>query len=274
MYCTIKDISIYYEVIGAGFPVVMIHGLGPDYRLMQGCMEPIFRERKGWQRIYFDLPGMGKTPAPKWLHNSDQILEIILDFIGKVIPEKHFLLAGESYGGYLANGIIHKLPQLVEGLLLICPVVFANPNKRTLPKHVTVESDPEFVASLSKQDKQDFLPWAVIQTRRVWERYQDEVNVGFKVADQEFMERLFPDGYELSFESELLSQVFDKPALILVGKQDAMVGYEDPSRLLANYSRATFAAVDKAGHNLQIEQPEIFNALVNDWLDRVEEGMR
>jgi len=29
--------------------------------------------------------------------------------------------------------------------------------------------------------------------------------------------------------------------------------------------------LDTAGHNLQIEQPQLFNTLVNEWLDRIEE---
>jgi len=29
--------------------------------------------------------------------------------------------------------------------------------------------------------------------------------------------------------------------------------------------------LDRAGHNLQIEQEDLFNALVNEWLDRVED---
>ena len=30
-----------------------------------------------------------------------------------------------------------------------------------------------------------------------------------------------------------------------------------------------FAVLDVAGHNLQFERPELFGALVRDWLDRV-----
>ena len=40
-----------------------------------------------------------------------------------------------------------------------------------------------------------------------------------------------------------------------------------------NYPRSTFAVLDRAGHNLQIEQETLFNALVNEWLDRVEENI-
>ena len=43
--------------------------------------------------------------------------------------------------------------------------------------------------------------------------------------------------------------------------------------VLGNYPRGTFAVLDRAGHNLQIEQETGFNALVNEWLDRVEEKL-
>ena len=39
---------------------------------------------------------------------------------------------------------------------------------------------------------------------------------------------------------------------------------------MEKYPRATFAVLDLAGHILQIEQESLFNALVNEWLDRVE----
>jgi pimeloyl-ACP methyl ester carboxylesterase len=51
-----------------------------------------------------------------------------------------------------------------------------------------------------------------------------------------------------------------------------MTGYADQYALLPHYPRATFAVLDVAGHNLQIEQPVLFDALVNEWLDRVREG--
>jgi pimeloyl-ACP methyl ester carboxylesterase len=52
-----------------------------------------------------------------------------------------------------------------------------------------------------------------------------------------------------------------------------MVGYRDAWEILENYPRSTFAVLDRAGHNLQIEQETLFNALVNGWLDRVEENI-
>lgn len=37
-----------------------------------------------------------------------------------------------------------------------------------------------------------------------------------------------------------------------------------------DYPRVTFAVLDMAGHNLQIEQPDVFNSLVHNWLNRLE----
>jgi hypothetical protein len=38
-----------------------------------------------------------------------------------------------------------------------------------------------------------------------------------------------------------------------------------------NYSRGTFAVLDRAGHGLEVEQETVFNCLASEWLDRVEE---
>ena len=48
----------------------------------------------------------------------------------------------------------------------------------------------------------------------------------------------------------------------------SVVGGSD--NLLEDYPRATFAILDTAGHNLQIEQEEVFNSLFLNWLERVE----
>ena len=43
-------------------------------------------------------------------------------------------------------------------------------------------------------------------------------------------------------------------------------------RVLERCPRATFAVLDRAGHNVQIEQQAVFEALVHEWLDRVDEA--
>jgi pimeloyl-ACP methyl ester carboxylesterase len=85
MECKIKNILVNYEIIGEGKPIVMIHGYYADNRVMAGCMEPIFSAKDGYKRIYIDLPGMGKSESPEWITNSDTMLDIVIEFIEKII---------------------------------------------------------------------------------------------------------------------------------------------------------------------------------------------
>ena len=46
MFCKIRGTNIFYEIVGSGKPVLMVHGMGVDHRTLKGCMEPVFRSRK------------------------------------------------------------------------------------------------------------------------------------------------------------------------------------------------------------------------------------
>lgn len=270
MDCQLERIIIHYETVGTGCPLLALHGLGSDHHLMMGCMEPIFEHHDGWQRIYPDLPGMGKTPGPEWIVNSDQMLEIMLEFIERVIPDQHFVLAGQSYGGYLARGIVYHKPELVDGLLLICPMSIANPTKGTLPPHCILVKDPQLLSYLPQMEREAFESFVVVQSQRIWERIRDEVIVGLAVADRSFLSRFEENGYSYSFDVDSMPVAYEQPTAILVGHQDAVVGYHDAWTLIEKYLRSTFAVLDQAGHNLQIEQERLFGPLVSEWLDRIE----
>ena len=236
MECQLENISVYYEIHGEGHPLISLHGFSPDHRSMSGCLEPIFEHRSGWQRIYPDLPGMGKTPGKEWIANSDQMLDIVLEFIDQVIPGQRFVLAGDSYGCYLARGIICHRPAVVDGLLLICPLIIPEHAKRSLPPHVALVKDPKLLASLEPSEREEFESFAVVQSQRIWERTRDEVIAGVSIADEDFLTKLQADGYPLSLDVDAASP-FEKPTLILVGCQDAIVGYRDAWEILENYPR-------------------------------------
>lgn len=271
MECNLENVKIYYEIYGEGYPILMIHGFAPDHRLMKGCIEPIFQNRDNYKRIYFDLPGMGKTTGPKWLKNSDQMLDVVLEFIDKIVPNQKFIIASESYGCYLARGVLLKKSKFVDGALFICPLIIPQPKKRDLPRDFKVIiKDSELISSLSPADAEELENSLVIQSRDIWERYREEVYSGLKIVDQKFLDKIFPANYEFSFEVDNLLQLYEKPTLFLLGRQDMSVGYRDAWKIIEKYPSATFAILDQAGHNLQIEKANIFISLVNDWLDRVE----
>jgi pimeloyl-ACP methyl ester carboxylesterase len=272
MKCEVGDLLFQYEIRGEGIPVLMIHGFGIDRHVMTGCMEPVFESRSGWKRIYFDLPGMGRTPAPRWLNNADQMLEVVLAFVNKVVDCDSFLVAGESYGGYLARAIVKLMPERLKGVLLICPVIVADRKRRKLPRQQIFVRDESFLAGIEHTEcKNLFERVLVVQDQKRWNRFTQDIIPGMRTKDRPFLAQFQKRGYSLSFDVDQLEHPFDRPSLILSGRQDTSVGYIDSLKLVDNFSRGTFAILDRAGHGLEVEQETVFNCLVNEWLNRVEE---
>ncbi len=268
----INDLTFDYEIIGSGKPVIMVHGFGVDREVMRGCMEPVFKKRTGWKRIYFDLPGMGKTRGAKWIKNSDDMLDVTRKLIKKLCPGKKYLLVGESYGGYICRGIVYKEPGDVLGMVLICPLAVPDDSKRDLPKPQVFNRDISVYETLPPDERNMFDFIVALQTQRVWERFNKEMISAWKKSDSEFLNpiRNIIANYAFSFTVDQLPVPFDKPSLIFTGRQDAGVGYKDIWNFIEQYPRATFVVLDMAGHALQVEQETLFNALVHELLDRIE----
>jgi pimeloyl-ACP methyl ester carboxylesterase len=266
----IKDISIYYETIGIGIPIIMIHGTNVDHRLMKGCMEPIFEKYNlPFKRIYFDLPGMGQTEGKEWIDGSDRMLDLVSDFINSIIPNEHFLVAGESYGGYLARGIIYRNSTLVDGLLLLCSLADPKTRRDTAPPLTVLAKDSAFMETLTDEERYSFELMTVNQIESVWTHYKKDILSGVKCADHKFIKNCLNKNIQYTFQVESLNKPFMKPTLMLMGRQDSAVGYKDMWNILEFYPRASFVILDKAGHNLQIEQIAIFEVHVIEWLNSV-----
>ena len=132
-------------------------------------------------------------------------------------------------------------------------------------------TDNALLSRLTPKEAEEFTGINVVQTQEVWERFRDEILSGIRLADQPFLDWFRKNGYAFTFDVDQLEKPYPNPTLILLGRQDASVGYRDAWRILENYTRAAFAILDRAGHNLQIEQPELFRALTLEWLMRVRE---
>jgi pimeloyl-ACP methyl ester carboxylesterase len=153
MECKVKDVTIYYEEYGNGNPLLLLHGWPGDHRLNWKDFEPLFSQRKGWRRIYPDLPGMGKTRGADWITNQDHMLEIVLGFMDAIAPGENFTIAGGSYGGYLARGIVHHRGSLLNGMMISVPLVELDPEKRHLPEHQVIHEDATFLAALTPEEQ-------------------------------------------------------------------------------------------------------------------------
>ena len=273
MDCELKDTTVHYEALGEGRPIVMLHGWSVDHRHMVSDMEPLFRQRDGWKRIYLDLPGHGTTPGKDWITNQDRMLDVVLDFIDSLIPGQRFVVAGTSAGAYLARGVVHHRSASIDGLLLTVPLIVADDAERHVPSPVTLVADPALVSEL-EPDEAEFFQIAVVQSRKVVDYIRANFTSGSETGDQAFQAKIreHPENYAFSFDVDALPKPFPAPTLIVAGRQDSVAGYRDAWGILENYPRGTFVVLDRSGHFLPFEQEDLFHALVGEWLDRVEEN--
>jgi 2-succinyl-6-hydroxy-2,4-cyclohexadiene-1-carboxylate synthase len=110
------DVSLSYNVAGAGEPVTLLHGFtlgGRNWR------ELIAKVPGRWQWIMPDLRGHGETRtapgAPCTMDACAADLRMLWDHLG--VERSH--LAGYSMGGRLALHVAVRLPERVRSLLTI-----------------------------------------------------------------------------------------------------------------------------------------------------------
>ncbi|HWD78752.1 MAG TPA: alpha/beta hydrolase [Kribbella sp.] len=236
---------MYYESFGDGHPIFFLPSWGGDAGEARDVHEPIFEHRKGWRRVYVDPPGTGKSPADPSITNQDGMLSSIAGLISTVAGDEPFALAGTSAGALHARGIVKRKPTQVLGLLLRAPGIVIDRSRRSLPTD-------EHLQPSAARDRQH--------------AYYDAAEAS---ADLEFLGRIQrdPSTYGLSEDP---STYFDRPTLIVTGRQDTIAGYADAWPILDDYPRATYAVLDQEDHFLPGPGSAVYRALVNNWLDRIE----
>ena len=265
MECKVRDITMTYDEVGTGTPLLVLDGWGYSGRMTMIGSEPAYGARTGWRRLYPELPGHGKTPMPSWLRSPDDMLDALLEFMEAVAPGEQFAVTGASWGAYVALGLLHRRPDQLVGLMLDIPG-FHRMSGDTPTKEV-IRRDPDFAAALQPGEE-----WMghilVVQTRAMVDTLR-ALMAYWTPLDPAFAPTL--QGKSFSFDAHILAEPFTAPTLFVMGRQDHLAGYKDAWSILDNFPRGTFAVLDRAGHLLDFEQPVLQKALINEWLDRVEE---
>ena len=104
--------SLYYEVAGAGAPVVLVHGFGLDRRMWDEQVD-VLAER--FTVVRYDLRGFGRSNAERVEFWPTEGLRALLDFL-KV---ERATLVGLSLGGIVAADFASEHPERVERLVLV-----------------------------------------------------------------------------------------------------------------------------------------------------------
>lgn len=249
---------------GSGTPLLLIHGLCVDHRLLLG-LDPVFAARGTWRRIYLDLPGMGGSVAGPGIRSSDDVAAAVAAFVREFLGSQRFAILGNSFGGMLARHLVAEFGDQVMGLGLLCPVVVAEKSGRTLPPRRILRTDPQLLASLDPDDAAAYAELAVIQSRRNWERFRDCALPGLRAFDRRAIGRI-AGNYPLAVEPEDRASSFGGPVVLIAGRQDHVVGFEDQLALAGRYGNCTVSVLEEAGHNAHLDQPGQTGALLDGWL--------
>ncbi len=251
---------------GVGTPIVLLHGFPVDHRSLLS-LDAVIERSGGWRRMYLDLPGMGRTPIGK-VRSTDDVVQAVEDEIDARLGDSPFALLGNSYGGMLARAIAHRRRGRMLGLATIAGVFIADRGQRHLPDRVVLREDPEAVAVAAAEGAaDDYVDMAVVQSVDNARGFLDGVWPGLQAADYEGITGI-EQNYDLGDRPEE-SDLFTQPTLFITGRQDDAVGYQDAWAVLEHYPRATFAVLDAAGHNTQVDQPDATSVLITEWLARI-----
>ena len=183
-----------------------------------------------------------------------------------------FAVIGESRGSYHAMGLAHTRPDLLLGMMLIVADAMPGSTVNWRPKHQTLVSAPDEISNNLSPKAAERFARLVVQNADILEKIQTTKIPAAERVDEDFAARL-KKKFGFSFDPSKPATAFDKPTLVVNGRQDAIAGYHDMIECFQRYPRATFAVLDCAGHSLAWERPELFQALTQDWLQRMDENL-
>ena len=254
--------SLHVEERGSGSPLLLIPGLGYAVWAWRHQLGP-FAERL--RTIAFDNRGAGRSFKPPGPYSIEQLADdaaSVLDARG--IERAHVL--GLSMGGYIAQTLALRRPQLVERLVLV----------GTSPGGPDALPQPEATAAA----------WAAARGLPPEEHARATGHLSFSPgwtdAHPDEYESLLAARLEFPTPAECWSAQFDAclrfaqdgvpaeriaaPTLVVHGTEDRVVDSRNGELLARRIPGARLEWLDGVGHVVPLEAPERFNATVLEFL--------
>ncbi|MCW4030767.1 MAG: alpha/beta hydrolase [Candidatus Bathyarchaeota archaeon] len=259
----VDDIKIFYNVLGNGFPLLMIHGLNDisdnwNRSLIRGLSEK-------FKLVLFDVPGSGRSE----LSNKEPSIKLfaeetssLMDTIG--ITKAHVL--GLSLGGMIAQELVLNYPEKVEKLVLCSTHCGGsrriNPSMKTTPKVQKVTAN---IAGLSPED---------VVRNSVRFLFTGEFirnNLGY--IEDHIKRRLSAPASKkglmgqqkaaMSFSSCERLHMINVPTLILHGRKDIGIPPENGLVLAEAIPNAKLVFLENSAHYLAEDADKVLETIMN-----------
>jgi pimeloyl-ACP methyl ester carboxylesterase len=252
-------VRLYVEEHGDGPPLLLLTGLG--YALWSWQ-----RQLPDWSRrfrcIAVENRGSGRSPKPPGPYSIEQMA----DDAAEMLDGRRAHVCGYSMGGYLAQALARRHPELVERLVLVCTAT-GGPNLVPTPP----ETAETWAANAGRPPPEFARATMPLSFRPGWtDAHPDE------------FEALLRDRLEFPTPPECWRAQYDAcldwlaraapaeeiaaPTLVVHGDADRVVAYENGVELSRRLPNARLETFSGAGHLLFLEEPERFNRLVEEFL--------
>ena len=261
---TTNNIELYYEIHGAGQPLVLISGLG--YPLWQWHkMVPFLAEH--FQVITFDNRGVGQSDKPAGPYTAQMLAADTAGLLDALGIEKA-IIAGHSMGGFIAQAMALDFPQKVAKLIL-CSTNFGGPH------HVPVTPEAmKVLTDVTSDALTRFKNGLAVSTAPDWSEKNPEMIeewVKWRVAnpiDPAPYQAQMAIGFGLMPEAAAFENKLPRlnvPTLILFGAHDKVVPPENASLLAEKISGSKVVILPNAGHFFPIEVAEAASRTITDF---------
>jgi pimeloyl-ACP methyl ester carboxylesterase len=116
MIKTICGLKIYYEMVGVGEPVLLLHGWANDVETMRPLAGVL--KNQGFRVFSVDLPGFGLSDPPQGSWGVDDYVKTVLEWLDELSLSRVNILA-HSFGGRIAIKLAAAHPEKIDKLVLV-----------------------------------------------------------------------------------------------------------------------------------------------------------
>jgi pimeloyl-ACP methyl ester carboxylesterase len=280
----VNDINIYYEIYGKGEPLLLVEGLGYS-NWMWFKQIPDFS--RAYKVIVFDNRGVGNTDKP----DSEYTIELMADDAAgllKAIGVGSAHILGVSMGGFIAEELALKHPDIVKSLVLVS-TSFEGKDGMTIGSNllntfVKLWGLMPDVLELSGKGSAPINPFGSIS--------EDKIRYGLSLAftpeyfktNTEEVDRIiewrlanpqplyawnhqFMAG--MNFDAAQRVHRIKAPTLVVTGSEDRIVSPEKSKRLAEEIPNSRLITLEGTGHLLFIEKAQEFNKIVLGFLQEL-----
>ncbi|WP_404404486.1 2-succinyl-6-hydroxy-2,4-cyclohexadiene-1-carboxylate synthase [Jeotgalibacillus malaysiensis] len=257
----------HIEIEGSSKPVVLLHGFTGSTKSWSRLIQTFKNE---FQMIAIDLPGHGHTKVTSSeKYRMEQACESIKTILDQLAIKKAAFI-GYSMGGRTALAFANMYPERVSCLVLES----ASPGLKTPDERLARQkSDAELAAFIENEgierftDRWEQVPLFESQKHLSAEK-REEIRAGrLKNTEEGLAEslRYMGTGSQKSYWEHL--NTLHIPVLLLTGEWDRKFINiaNEMEKLLPN---AMHQNILHAGHAIQVEQPEKFDTMVREFLNK------